>query len=162
MSNFRFLDDTDAQRFLGVDRITFQELIRSKRLRPVSGQGTIQFFRAGDVAQLRGELDQELADRQAAESTATTDAEGEAAPTARKKKAQDPAMRVHARMTADLRWYDIPDSDIQAWFDQLHPDTWERRRANAQFVKERMEQIIALIDAGEARLHAPPADDADQ
>ncbi len=159
MSNFRFLDDTDAQRLLGVDRITFQELIRTKRLRPISGQGTIQFFRAGDVARLRGELEQELAERQAAAITTAED--GETA-TARKKKAQDPAMRVHARMTADLRWYDIPDSDIQAWFDQLHPETWARRRANAQFVKERMEQIIALIDAGEARLHAPHAEDAAQ
>ena len=165
MSNFRFLDDTDAQRQLGVDRLTFQELIRSKRLRPVSGQGTIQFFRVQDVAKLRDELNPESAAEDAdatpamAEGSAATP-EGnqpsamQNAPTPTKKKGHDPAMRVHLRLTADLKWYDIADSDLQAWFDQLHPDTYERRRANAQFVSERMAQIIALIEVGEARLQA--------
>ena len=60
---------------------------------------------------------------------------------------------VHARMTADLKWYDISDADIQAWFDQLHPETYARRRGVAQFVRQRMAQIIALLDEGEARYH---------
>ena len=163
MSNFRFLDDTDAQRQLGVDRLTFQELIRSKRLRAISGQGTIQFFRAQDVAKLRDELNPESAaeDADATQSMAegaTADPDGNEPSVAKsapaKKKGHDPAMRVHLRLTADLKWYDIADSDLQAWFDQLHPDTYERRRANAQFVRERMAQIIALIDAGEARLQS--------
>lgn len=63
-------------------------------------------------------------------------------------------MRVHVRLTADLKWYDISDADLQAWFDQLHPETYARRRANAVFIMQRMQQIIDLIDAGQARLDA--------
>ncbi|MBA3826280.1 MAG: hypothetical protein H0X24_20565 [Ktedonobacterales bacterium] len=153
MSNFRFLDDTDAQRILGVDRLTFQELLSTKRLRAVSGAGTIQFFRAADVSRLRDELTAETA-TQAAASAAALASMPEAAPPKKPKKAQEPALRVHARMTADLRWYDISDADIQAWFDQLHPETYARRRGVAQFVQQRMAQIIALLDAGEARYGA--------
>jgi hypothetical protein len=165
MANFRFLDDTDAQRQLGVDRITFQELIRAKRLRPVATQGTIQFFRGADIAKLRAELAAEndavvaaasQAEASALASEAGTDA-GEQGVLAPKKKGHEPAMRVHVRLTADLKWYDITEGDLQTWFNQLHPDTYERRKANAQLVIERMQRIITLIDDGQARLH-PPAE----
>jgi hypothetical protein len=150
MSSFRFLDDTDAQRILGVDRLTFQALLQSKRLRPVSGTGTIQFFRAADVNRLRDELASEAAAAVAQAEAAAEQAPPES-PAKKPRRAQDPALRVHARFTADLKWYDISDADIQAWFDQLHPETYARRRGVAQFVKERMEHVIALLDAGAAR-----------
>ncbi len=152
MGNFRFLDDTDAQRILGVDRLTFQALLATKRLRAVSGAGTIQFFRAADVNRLRDELAAEAAVQPTA-SAAPTEMP-EAPPAKKPKKTQEPAMRVHARMTADLKWYDITDADIAAWFDQLHPETYARRRGVAQFVQQRMAQIIMLLDAGEARYAA--------
>jgi hypothetical protein len=168
MSNFRFLDDTDAQRQLGVDRLTFEELLRTKRLRPVSGMGTIQFFRVTDIARLRAELEQEAEERVVETAPRGLPPQNpptqvgnppapptdEARPTTKPKKAQDPAMRVHVRLTADLKWYDISDADLQAWFDQLHPETYARRRANALFVMQRMQQIVALIDAGQAQLDA--------
>lgn len=154
-SNFRFIDDTDAQRQLGVDRLTFQELLRSKRLRPVSSQGTIQFFRAGDLVKLRAELNPETEAEDAAERAQ------DATPSAEDKKPvkkHDPAMRVHLRLQADLKWYDISDTDLQAWFDQVHPDTYERRRILAQFLQTRMTQIMALIDDGIAHRALMPAD----
>jgi hypothetical protein len=189
MTSFRFLDDVDAQRQLGVDRLTFEELLRTKRLRPVSRQGTLSFYRAADIARLRAELYPETEDEDdEAVATAAGDmgamgamhrahtpagapsssadaspagmlgeapAEGDTATPAKpKKKSLDPAMRVHVRLTADLKWYDITDRDLRAWFDQLHPETYARRRANAEFVKQRMEQIIALLDAGQARYDA--------
>jgi len=154
MGNFRFLDDTDAQRILGVDRLTFQELLRTKRLRAVSGAGTIQFFRAADVSRLHDELAAESATQAVVSAAAATTAPPEAAPAKKPKKTQEPAMRVHARFTADLRWYDITDADIQAWFDQLHPETYARRRGVALFVRQRMDEIIALLDAGAERYSA--------
>jgi hypothetical protein len=166
MPTMRFVDDTDAQRQLGVDRLTFEALLREKRLRPVSRQGTIQFFRTADIMRLRAELYPESEAEDAAEAQAVAEGSAPApsssaapetaalAATPARKKGHDPAMRVHLRLTADLKWYDISDADLQAWFDQLHPDTYARRRANAEFVKQRMEQIIALIDAGQARLAA--------
>lgn len=152
-SSFRFIDDTDAQRQLGVDRLTFQELLRSKRLRPVSTQGTIQFFRAGDLVKLRAELNPETEAEDAAQTAIAPVEE-----TKKPAKKHDPAMRVHLRLQADLKWYDISDADLQAWFDQVHPDTYERRRILTQFLQTRMGQILALIDAGIAQRASMPAE----
>lgn len=164
--SFRFIDEVDAQRQLGVDRLTFEELVRAKRLRAV----TPGFFRIGDVARLRDELHPEMAAEEAVaaaqptdgselatSATATTDA-----PPIKKKKGHEPPMRVHLRLTADLKWYDISDADLRAWFDQMRPDAYDRQRANVRYIIERMEQILALIDAGEARLAEAdrPAGDA--
>src|SRR5262249_49354955 len=148
----------DAQRQLGVDRLTFEELVRTKRLREV----TPGFFRGTDIAKLRAELhpDVEAEEMEAASQPADGPqlADGpqptdNSAPsqTTPKKKGHEPAMRVHLRLTADLKWYDIGDADLRAWFDQLRPDAYERQRANARFVIARMEQILALIDEGERR-----------
>lgn len=155
--SFRFLDDVDTQKLLDVDRVTFVELLRSGRLRPVSSQGSIQFFRAGDVAKLRAELHPEPSaptDETPPEPTPTA----EGTPRAKKTKAQDPAMRVHQRLTADLKWYDISDDDLRAWVAQLDPEGYSRRRTHATFLIERMQHIIALLDENEARLSAPPHD----
>ncbi len=152
--SFRFIDEVDAQRQLGVDRLTFEELVRTKRLRTV----TPGFFRIGDVAKLRDELHPEMAAEEVAATAQPTDGSAlvapatAEAPTTKKKKGHEPAMRVHLRLTADLKWYDIGDADLRAWFDQLRPDAYDRQRANVRFIIERMEQIQALIDSGEARL----------
>ena len=167
---FRFIDEVDAQRQLGVDRLTFEELVRTKRLREV----TPGFFRGTDVAKLRAELHPEVEAEDAEAALQPTDgsqlADGpQPADTPAlaqttnppKKKGHEPAMRVHLRLTADLKWYDIGDADLRAWFDQLRPDAYERQRANARFVITRMEQILALIDEGERRLaEAGQQDDA--
>ncbi|SRR5579884_2135640 len=161
---FRFIDEVDAQRQLGVDRLTFEELMRTKRLREV----TPGFFRRTDVAKLRAELhpDVEAEDAEVAslplDSSQSAPSPAASTPSAAppKKKGHEPAMRVHLRLTADLKWYDIGDADLRAWFDQLRPDAYERQRANARFVIARMEQILALIDEGERRLAENQPDDA--
>ena len=162
--SFRFIDEVDAQRQLGVDRLTFEDLVRTKRLAHV----TPGFFRATDVAKLRTELNPTSEAEDVAAATGPTDGSQLLVPSAplppvKKKKGHEPAMRVHLRLTADLKWYDISDQDVRAWFDQLRPDAYERQRANARFVITRMQQIMALIDAGEAQLaaQAQPADATD-
>src|SRR5262249_41330782 len=138
------------------DRVTFEELLRSKRLRPVSGQGTIQFFRASDVAKLRAELHPDPTPEAVPAEAAP---EGET-PKKTTRKPRDPAMSVHQRLTADLKWYDISDEDLKAFVDQLHPESYGRRRNHAVFLIERMQRLIALIDESEARLATSPPSDA--
>ncbi len=157
-TNFRFIDDVDAQRQLGVDRLTFEQLVRDGRLKVVSRQGAMMFFRAAEIAKLRDALHPETVEEES--DTAPGDPPGatipDAAPpaaTAAKaaRKTHEPAMRVHLRLTADLKWYDISDADLQAWFDQTVPEAYERYRANATFVIRRMQHIIDLLDEGQAR-----------
>jgi hypothetical protein len=145
----RFIDDVDAQRQLGVDRLTLEGLVRSKRLRPVSAtKEGHYFFRATDIARLRGELYPDSEAEGVSDGSPAEDASAAApaAPAQPAKKKHDPAMRVHLRLTADLKWYDISDADLQAWLDQLGSDAYDRQRANARYVISRMERIIALID----------------
>jgi len=167
MTSFRFLDDTDAQRMLGIDRLTFEELLRTKRLRPISTSGeNIHFFRNADVMKLQAELhpvaatskdevqidDSAVAAALAEEEAALADPMTAAANRTTPKKGHDPAMRVHLRLQADLKWYDIGADDLQAWFNQLRPDGYERHLNNTQFIIERMQQIQALIHSGQQKL----------
>src|SRR5271165_2839844 len=104
-NRFRFIDDVDAQRLLGVDRLTFEDLMHAGRLRSVSKTGSTLFFRAADVTRLRAELDATSAPVSIADlESSQTPVVAEPAK-AKAAKKHDPAMRVHLRLTADLKWY---------------------------------------------------------
>ncbi len=137
-SRFAFIDDSEALRRLGVDRKTLEQLIQEKRLRAYGGVGKDAFFKAGDVEALAAEL------HPAAEVAAPEETSAEA------KKRHDPAMRVHLRLQADLKWFDINDDDIAAWFRELRPDGYQRQRSNIAEVMRKLQQIVDLIDAHSA------------
>jgi hypothetical protein len=59
-------------------------------------------------------------------------------------------MRVHLRLQADLKWFDIGESDIAAWFRELRPDSYSRQRSNILEVMRKLQQIVDLIDANSA------------
>jgi hypothetical protein len=154
MPDFRFLDDSDAQRQLGIDRITLEELIRTGRLKAVSRSGeNIYFFRAAEIARVRAELypDDDNSSIETDKETVTTPPDQNTSEGTRPKKQRDPAMRVHQRLTADLKWYDISDDDIAAWLAELRPDSYDRQESNARYIISRMQQIIDMIEEGRNR-----------
>ncbi len=59
-------------------------------------------------------------------------------------------MRVHLRLQADLKWFDISDDDIEAWFGELRPDGYQRQRSNIVDVMRKLQRMIDLIDANGA------------
>jgi hypothetical protein len=143
-SRFSFLDDSEVIRRLGIDRARLEQLIQQKRLRTYGGVGKGAFFKAAEVEALYAEL-----------HPATSTAEDETAPTESQpgksaKPQHDPAMRVHLRLQADLKWFDISDSDMDAWFRELRPDGYQRQRSNIQQVMRKLQRIIDLIDAQSA------------
>lgn len=161
MANFRFLDDTTAQRQLGVDRITFEQFIKTNRLKVVSRAGeNIMFFRAADVAALRAELQPETEAEDAeytaaiieTAASATLAATLAATAPATKRKKVDPAMRVHVRIQSDLKWYDVTDADAIAWFHQLRPEGYERNKENFRYFIARYQRLLDLIQSGEKQL----------
>ncbi len=140
-SRFSFLDDSEVIRRLGIDRARLEQLIQQKRLRTYGGVGKGAFFKAADVEALYAEL-----------HPATTAEEDEAVPAESQpgkpaKPQHDPAMRVHLRLQADLKWFDISDSDIDAWFRELRPDAYPRQRSNIQQVIRKLQRVVDLIDA---------------
>ncbi len=141
-SRFAFIDDSEALRRLGVDRKTLEQFIKEKRLRAYGGVGKDAFFKTGEVEALAAAL------HPPAEAPAPEE------PPVGEKKAgpprHDPAMRVHLRLQADLKWFDISDDDIASWFRELRPDGYQRQRANILEVMRKLQRIVDLIDANSA------------
>lgn len=138
-SRFAFIDDSEALRRLGVDRKTLEQFIKEKRLRAYGGVGKDAFFKAGEVEALYAEL------HPATPAEETPAEEKKAGP-----PRHDPAMRVHVRLQADLKWFDISDDDIAAWFRELRPDGYQRQRTNILEVMRKLQRMVDLIDASSA------------
>jgi len=146
-SKFAFLDEGEALRRLGVDRDTLLTLVREGRLRAYPGVGKGHFFRVGDLDKLAAEL------RPAAPEPAPQPARPLPllAPEAiTVRKGHDPAYKVHLRLQADLKWFDITEDELRAWVRELHPDGYRRQRANITQFIARMERLRALMDEAAA------------
>lgn len=141
-SKFAFLDEGEALRRLGVDRDTLQTFVSEKRLRAYPGVGKGSFFRVRDVDALLAELH---ADKGDVETPATS----EAVPAAG-RKLFDPSYKVHVRLQADLKWYDLEDEDFRAWAREMTPDGYARQRTNITRVIEKLQRLIALMDEAAA------------
>jgi hypothetical protein len=135
-SKFSFIDEGEAVRRLDVDRDTLLTLVREKRLKSYPGVGKGAFFRLSEVEALAREL------HGAADEAAG--GEVEAPPT--KGKLFDPAYKVHVRLQADLKWYDLRDEELRAWVREMTADGYSRQRANITMVIERLQRLVALMD----------------
>lgn len=132
---FSFIDEGEAVRRLDVDRDSLLAFVREKRLRAYPGVGKGNFFRLSDVEGLAREM------RGAAEAA---EAETGAAPA--KGKLFDPAYKVHVRLLADLKWYDLSDDDLRAWVREMTADGYGRQRTNITMVVERLQRLLSLMD----------------
>ena len=139
-SRFSFVDEGETLRRLGIDRDTLLSLVAAKRLRAYPGVGKGNFYRIRDVDTLYAELHADAA-RQAP-------AEGEPVPSGR--KVFDPAYKVHVRLQADLKWYDLEDEDLQAWVREMHPDGYQRQRTNIAMVMGKLQRLLDLMDEAAA------------
>jgi hypothetical protein len=137
---FSFIDEGEAVRRLDIDRDTLLTFVREKRLRAYPGVGKGNFYRMSDVEALAREL-------RGAEETAV-DAETEVAPA--KGKLFDPSYKVHVRLLADLKWYDLSDDDLRAWTREMTADGYTRQRANITMVIERLQRLLTLMDEAAA------------
>jgi hypothetical protein len=145
-SRFAFLDESEAVRRLGVDHDTLLSLVRTARLRAYPGVGKGSFFKVGDLDTLARELHPPAAEQPAPDETP----ESAATPAAPKRPQHDPAYKVHLRLTADLKWYDLSDDDLRTWVRELHPEGYERQRTNITSVITRLNRLLALLDEAAA------------
>ncbi len=146
-ARFPFLDEGEALRRLNVDRDTLLALVRDGRLRAYSGFGKGNFFRLRDLDTLYAEL---YGEPNAADQPA------EATPG--KGKPFDPGYKVHVRLQADLKWYDLSDDDLRAWVREMHEDGYPRQRTNITNTIARLQRLIELMDEAAAgwRVLQPP------
>lgn len=185
-SKFAFLDEGEAIRLLGVDRDTLLTFVREKRLRSYPGVGKGHFFRVSDLEKLAAELHpapaaepepasaeqpargRALPVMQSPGATAGTTQESAQATmqiltpqslTARKPQ-HDPAYKVHLRLTADLKWFDLTDADLRDWVRELHPDAYRRYRNNINAVIAKLEALRDLMDEAASHWKNLPPEDA--
>ncbi len=154
-SKFSFIDESEAVRRLDVDRDTLIGFVREKRLKAYPGVGKGNFYRLSDIDALATELRPQ---REAPEEAAS---EAEQPPA--KGKLFDPAYKVHVRLQADLKWYDLSDDDLRAWVREMTADGYTRQRANITMVVERLQRLVALMDESvaswqELKPSQPPSD----
>ncbi|HET9110410.1 MAG TPA: hypothetical protein VFN78_06280 [Ktedonobacterales bacterium] len=154
-SKFSFIDESEAVRRLDVDRDTLLGFVREKRLKAFPGVGKGNFYRLSDVDALANELrPQHEAPEEAASGAEQPPAKG---------KLFDPAYKVHVRLQADLKWYDLSDDDLRAWVREMTADGYNRQRANITMVIERLQRLVALMDESvaswqELKPTQPPSD----
>lgn len=151
-SKFSFIDEGEAARRMDVDRDTLLRFVREKRLKAYPGVGKGSFYRLNEVEALAREL--HGASEESVEAEPAEGAPG-------KPKLFDPAYKVHVRLLADLKWYDLSDNDLRGWVKEMTDDGYTRQRANIMMVIERLQRLIALMDeavAGwqELKPAAPP------
>jgi hypothetical protein len=137
-SRFAFLDEGEALRRLGVDRDTLLALVREKRIRAYPGVGKGNFYKQKDLETLYTELHLDTAP--------DLPVEGEGEPAVIGRKLFDPAYKVHVRLQADLKWYDLEEQDLQAWVRELHADGYVRQRSNITRVIDTLTRLVTLMD----------------
>jgi hypothetical protein len=153
-SRFAFVDEGEAVRRLGVNRDTVLAFVKEGRLRAYPGVGKGSFFKLADLEALAAELNPPAP----AESEHSVEApENESAA---KRPQHDPAYKVHLRLQADLKWYDLADDDLRQWVRELRPDAYERQRTNIEQVISRLQLLLSLMDdaaGGWSSLERPPS-----
>ena len=153
-SRFSFLDEGEALRRLGVDRDTLLTLVREKRLRAYPGVGKGNFYRVSDLDKLAAEM------RPAQEAEQPRPAITLESITARKQ--HDPAYKVHLRLQADLKWFDITDDDLRAWVRELHPDGYRRQRTNLNAFIAKFERLRGMMDEAASHWQNLPPEEASE
>src|SRR5262249_17078483 len=144
-SRFSFVDEGEALRRLNVDRDMLLQLVRERRLRAYPGVGKGNFYRMRDLEALYEELYAEtsVTGKQAEEESTEGDKGARGKPF-------DPAYKVHVRLQADLKWYDLSDEELQAWVREMHADGYARQRANITMVTDKLKRLISLMDEAAA------------
>jgi hypothetical protein len=157
-SKFSFVDEGEALRQLGVDHDTLLSLVAEGRLRAYKGVGKGHFFKMADLQALDIVLHPPTPHAAAADAERAEAKSVPAESTAPARRQHDPAYKVHLRLVADLKWYDLNDADFQAWVRELHPEGYPRQRTNITNVIARLERLLALMDEAAAGWRNLPPD----
>ena len=153
-SRFAFVDEGEAVRRLGVDRDTVLAFVKTGRLRAYPGVGKGSFFKLADLEALAAELHAPEPTQPVHEAEV---GEGDAAP---QRPQHDPAYKVHLRLQADLKWYDLTEDDLRMWIRELRPDAYERQRTNIEHVIDRLQRLLSLMEeaaSGWKSVERPPS-----
>jgi|GEM_PF-1463491 len=147
MPPFRFIDLPTAAEVLGTTRAQVLHYVESGQLKPYSGTGQAAVFRTRDVEACLAQLGQ------AAAAALPAPRAPAAAPAPNVEEAgrrrtdsirRDPVKKVGTRLTQDVRWAEIGEADLMAWFDGLDKRSYPAVRHAARQALLRLNRIMEL------------------
>ncbi|MGI8589059.1 MAG: hypothetical protein ACR2M0_15445 [Chloroflexia bacterium] len=150
MPTFRFIDLPTAAEVLGSSRARVLQYVENGELKPYSGSGQSAVFRTRDVEDLvaklgRGAAAQLPVPKPSEAAGATAPDPVEAAGRRRTDTIRrDPVKKVGTRLTQDVRWAEITDDDLAAWFDGLDRRSYSAVRHAARQALLRLNKIMEL------------------
>lgn len=146
MPGFKFVDVPTAAEALGVNRAQVLELMSQGRLKPFDGAGQSAVFRTRDIETLLAELRAERSQASAAGAQAGPEPVSlEVAPRKRLESVRrDPVKKVGTRLSQDVRWTEISDDDLDAWFDAQDRRSYAAVRHAARGALRRLTRIMQL------------------
>lgn len=122
-----FIDVVHAAEILQVSQDAVLDWIAAGRLKSVGGKATNPFLRSSDVAALRDEIG--------------------VLPDQSPKRTKSATARVQTRLTADARWSDITEADLEDWVKRSDPARRQAARTAARLARARLESLLQLLDA---------------
>lgn len=128
MSSPVFVDAAYAAEMLHMPIESVLDLIKNRRIKTFGGHASNPFVRSADILSLVREVgvpDQsDVAPRKAKSSTA----------------------RVQARLTADARWADITDADIELWAVRADASRKQAARTAVNTAIVRLRHVLQTLD----------------
>jgi hypothetical protein len=126
LERFAFVDSVIAAEVLHVTQDAVLDWVKVGKLRAVGGKPSNPFLRSADVAALVRELGVQADE-----------------PPRRTRSA---SAKVQARLTADARWSDITEEDIQDWAVRADPARRQAARQAATHARAMLEAVLRAVD----------------
>lgn len=154
MPTFRFIDLPTVADMMGISRAQVIQYIEEGALKPFQGTGQAAVFRTRDVEALITRRGVEAAAAAPSRPDPVAAADSAALEAAARRRTEtirrDPVKKVGTRLTQDMRWGEITDADLAAWFDALDRRSYPIVRHAARQALARLNDILALTGgAGE-------------
>jgi pyruvate/2-oxoglutarate dehydrogenase complex dihydrolipoamide acyltransferase (E2) component len=147
MQAFRFIDLPTAAEVLGTTRARVLQYVDEGALKPYSGAGQAAVFRTRDVEALVAQLGVQAAAAPPARAAGQPEAASTPETAGRRRTEtirRDPVKKVGTRLTQDVRWTEITEEDLAAWFDGLDARSYPAVRHAARQALIRLNRIMEL------------------
>jgi hypothetical protein len=126
LTRFAFIDAVHAAEILRVSQDTVLDWVAGGKLKAYGGKPGNPFLRSTDVAVL-------------AEQMGVADDE-------QPKRVKSATARVQQRLTADARWSDIGDDEIDDWARRADPARRQAARTASAAAIEKLERVLVALE----------------
>jgi hypothetical protein len=127
LKRFAFIDAVHAAELLRVSPETVLDWVSAGKLKAYGGKPSNPFLRSADVAALVEEMG----------------IEDDVQP----RRTKSASAKVQARLTADARWGDVTEDDINEWVSRADPVRRQAARTAAATARDRLDAVLRALES---------------